>query len=107
MRKWLAMAVALLAVGAAMGQGLKPESKAEKDKRMAWWREARLGMFIHWGLYSIPAGEWNGTTNYGEWIREEAHIPVGQYEKFRDQFNPVNFNADAWVKMAKDAGMKY
>lgn len=106
MRKWLALAVALLAVG-AMGQGLKPETKAEKDKRMQWWREARLGMFIHWGLYSIPAGEWNGKTNYGEWIREEAHIPVGEYDKLKDQFNPVKFNAEEWVKMARDAGMKY
>ncbi len=74
---------------------------------MRWWREARLGMFIHWGVYSVPAGEWKGKTGYAEWIREEAHIPVGQYEKFRDQFNPVKFDADAWAKMAHDAGMKY
>ncbi|HWA82222.1 MAG TPA: alpha-L-fucosidase, partial [Fimbriimonadaceae bacterium] len=87
--------------------GLKRETKAQKDKRMKWWREARLGMFIHWGLYSIPAGTWDGKTNYAEWIREEAHIPVGEYEKLKYQFNPVKFNADAWVKMARDAGMKY
>lgn len=106
MQKWLAIAVALLAVS-AWGQGVKRETKAQKDKRMEWWREARLGMFIHWGLYSVPAGSWNGKDNYAEWIREEAHIPVGEYEKFKDQFNPVKFDANAWVKMAHDAGMKY
>jgi alpha-L-fucosidase len=83
------------------------ESKADKDARMEWWREARFGMFIHWGLYAVPAGEWNGQTNHAEWIRESAQIPLEEYNKFLDQFNPVNFNADDWVKMAKDAGMKY
>lgn len=83
------------------------ESKAEKDKRMAWWRDARFGMFIHWGLYAVPAGEWKGATNHAEWIRTTAQIPLEEYNKFVDQFNPVNFNAEAWVQMAKDAGMKY
>ncbi|MFH0760137.1 MAG: alpha-L-fucosidase [Bacteroidota bacterium] len=83
------------------------ETSEQKDQRMEWFRDARFGMFIHWGLYAIPAGEWNGETGYGEWIRESAHIPLEQYDKFVDQFNPVRFNADEWVKMAKDAGMKY
>jgi alpha-L-fucosidase len=83
------------------------ETKEAKDARMEWWREARFGMFIHWGLYAIPAGEWNGETNHGEWIRTTAEIPLDEYDKFRDQFNPVNFDATEWVKMAKDAGMKY
>jgi alpha-L-fucosidase len=107
MSRWIAVALAGLAVAGAWGQTAKTESKAERDKRMEWWREARLGMFIHWGLYAVPAGQWNGKTGYGEWIREEAHIPVDEYEKFQPQFNPVNFDADAWVKMAHDAGMKY
>lgn len=64
-------------------------------------------MFIHFGLYAIPAGKWGDKTNYGEWIREEAHIPVKEYEKFQKEFDPVKFNADNIVKMAKDAGMKY
>jgi len=83
------------------------ETKEAKDTRMEWWRDARFGMFIHWGLYAVPAGEWNGETGHGEWIRTTAEIPIGEYDKFRDQFNPVNFDAKKWVKMAKDAGMKY
>jgi alpha-L-fucosidase len=80
---------------------------AKNDTRMDWWRDSRFGLFIHWGLYAIPAGEWNGNTGYGEWIRHNAQIPLTTYDKFVQQFNPVKFNADEWVKLAKDAGMKY
>jgi alpha-L-fucosidase len=83
------------------------KQEAKVPDRMDWWREARFGLFIHWGLYSIPAGEWNGETKYDEWIRERAQIPLEQYNKFVSQFNPERFNADDWVTMAKDAGMKY
>ena len=83
------------------------ETPKERDARMEWWNNARFGMFIHWGLYSIPAGEWKGRTNHAEWIRTTAHIPVETYDKFVGEFNPTNFNADAWAKMAKRAGMKY
>ena len=86
---------------------LKTESKEDFDARMEWWRQGRFGMFIHWGLYAIPAGEWDGKTNYAEWILTNAQIPVAEYEKFAPQFNPVKFDAAAWVRMAKDAGMKY
>lgn len=83
------------------------ETQAHHDARMQWWREARFGLFIHWGLYSILGGEWNGQTNHAEWIRTTAQIPLEEYDKLVARFNPVKFDAEAWVQMAKDAGMKY
>src|SRR5436190_21821372 len=85
------------------------EPKAQRDQRMKWWREARFGMFIHWGLYAVPAGEYKGqrSTRIGEWIMEWANIPRADYEQFARQFNPVKFNAAEWVGLAKAAGMKY
>ncbi|OFY66897.1 MAG: alpha-L-fucosidase [Bacteroidetes bacterium RBG_13_43_22] len=79
------------------------------DERMDWWREARFGMFIHWGVYSLPAGTWDGRQigGIGEWIMNRAKIPVADYQNMAKQFNPVKYDPDAWVKMAKDAGMKY
>jgi alpha-L-fucosidase len=80
------------------------------DQRMKWWREARFGMFIHWGVYSVPAGVWDGTnvTRSGaEWIMNRGRITMAEYQKLPAQFNPVKFNADDWVKLAKNAGMKY
>jgi alpha-L-fucosidase len=83
------------------------ETKAEKEARMKWWKDARFGLFIHWGLYSVPAGVWNGDTTHAEWIRTTAKIPVHEYEKFVQQFDPEKFDAEEWVKLAKAAGMKY
>ncbi|MCA9284379.1 MAG: alpha-L-fucosidase, partial [Phycisphaerales bacterium] len=79
----------------------------DRDERMAWWREARFGLFIHWGLYAIPAGTWNGSTGHAEWIRETAHIPVEEYEGLQAQFDPSSFDADRWAQLAADAGMQY
>jgi alpha-L-fucosidase len=85
------------------------ESAAQKDARMAWWREARFGMFIHWGLYSIPAGTWDGKqyTHIGEWIMNDASIPVADYKALASKFNPTGFSAHDIVALAKAAGMKY
>ena len=86
---------------------ITPETRQQKEQRMKWWEDARFGLFIHWGLYSVPAGEWKGETNHAEWIRTTAQIPLTTYEKFVQQFNPVKFNAEEWVQLAKQAGMKY
>jgi alpha-L-fucosidase len=85
------------------------ETREQKDARMQWWREARFGMFIHWGIYSVPAGVYNGRNidSIGEWIMNNASIPVADYAKFAGQFNPVKFSADDFVATAKSAGMKY
>ena len=90
-------------------QGVLAQKALTNDERMQWWREARFGMFIHWGVYSVPAGTWDShqINGIGEWIMNNAKIPVSVYQQIGKQFNPVNYNPDAWVKMAKDAGMKY
>jgi alpha-L-fucosidase len=83
---------------------------ASHDRRMKWWREARFGMFIHWGVYAIPAGQWNGQEvkrSGAEWIMNRGRIPFADYQKLPAQFNPVKFDATAWVALAKQAGMKY
>jgi alpha-L-fucosidase len=84
-------------------------SPLSQDAKMKWFRDAKFGLFIHWGLYAIPAGEWKGqqVKGIGEWIMNRAKIPVKEYELLAAQFNPVKFNAEEWVKLAIDAGMKY
>ncbi len=112
-------ALTLIATGALLAtaafsnaqtpETVTPESKAGRDARIGWWREARFGMFIHWGLYAVPAGEWKGqpVAGIGEWIMNKAKIPVKEYEQLAQQFNPVKFDAEAWAQLAQDAGMKY
>jgi alpha-L-fucosidase len=84
------------------------------SQRTAWYREAKFGMFIHWGLYSVPAGQWKGRDGklhdmpgLGEWIMHDASIPIPEYERLAKGFDPVKFDAKQWVAVAKDAGMKY
>ncbi len=97
---------ALLAVAGASQMAAADE---QREKRLKWWREARFGMFIHWGLYAVPAGEWKGQpiAGIGEWIMNRAKIPVAEYELLARQFDPVKFDAEEWVRIAKEAGMKY
>ncbi|MCF8225840.1 MAG: alpha-L-fucosidase [Bacteroidales bacterium] len=80
-----------------------------KQQRMEWWKEARFGMFIHWGLYADLGGMWEGEhiDGLGEWIMYNAKIPVENYRPLAERFNPYYFNAESWVKLAVDAGMKY
>jgi alpha-L-fucosidase len=85
------------------------ETSSQRDARMQWWREARFGMFIHWGLYSIPAGTWDGkqVPGIGEWIMNNASIAVADYKALAPMFDPTSFNAHDIVALAKSAGMKY
>ncbi len=83
------------------------ESEKDFNKRMEWWRDAGFGMFIHWGLYAVPAGVYKGEARYAEWIMNQAGIPKEEYEQYAEVFNPVKFNANEWVKIAENAGMKY
>ena len=75
--------------------------------RMGWWREARFGLFVHWGLYATLEGEWNGHTDFGEWIRHSAHIPRAEYDTFVRRFTAEKFDADRWAELAANAGMRY
>lgn len=86
-----------------------PESPAAKEKRLEWFRHDKFGLFIHWGLYSIPAGFWKGqpSPGIGEWIMNRLRVPVKDYEQLAGWFNPVRFDAEAWAQLAQDAGMKY
>src|SRR5437870_5788992 len=105
-----AILVACRALPAAAAEGpAVPETKEQHDARMAWWREAKFGMFVHWGLYAIPAGEWDGkpVKGIGEWIMNNGHVPLRDYEKLAQRFNPVKFDARQWVRTAKAAGQKY
>src|SRR5438270_10786448 len=114
---WILGTVALLSILAlglrAAAEGSPDpyahETTPERDARMKWWREARFGMFIHWGVYSVPAGTYHGKQipSIGEWIMNTAKIPCAEYQKYATEFNPVKYDADAWVRTAKDAGMKY
>jgi alpha-L-fucosidase len=110
LRRPLAVALALLlhsSVAPTAEQATPVD--AAKAKRLEWFHEAKYGLFIHWGLYAIPAGQWQGkrVPGIGEWIMNRAQIPVKTYEQLAKQFNPVKFNAEEWVQLAKDAGMKY
>ena len=79
--------------------GVKADDLRLSDRDMGWWKDAKFGMFIHWGLYAIPAR--------GEWVMFQEKIPAEEYARLAQQFNPKKFDAGGWAKAAKDAGMKY
>jgi alpha-L-fucosidase len=104
----IALVPVVASVETATAQDYTRETIAARDARMQWWREARFGMFIHWGAYAVLAGSYKGErVNGGEWIMSAAHIPIPEYESYVHAFNPVKYDPDAWVRAAKDAGMKY
>ncbi len=109
MRVPIVVALSLVVSGAALAQERAAAPDPAREARLRWFREAKFGLFVHWGLYAIPAGEWNGKTvpGIGEWIMNRARIPVREYEALAARFNPVRFDAEAWVRLAEDAGMKY
>ncbi len=100
--------LAVLALRAQQTAAPRPYDAA-RETRLEWFRDGKYGMFIHWGLYAIPAGEWKGqrSLGLGEWIMNRSNVPVAEYEQLATEFNPVKFNPDEWVQLAQDAGMKY
>src|SRR6476660_3216975 len=99
MRRRFALALVLIAAVATLnewptaraGAGVQPaRNQAAKQQRLEWFREAKYGLFIHWGLYAIPAGEWKGqrSPGLGEWIMFRSRIPVREYETLASRFNP-------------------
>ena len=93
------MAVAASAGGRTAGSSTGDPVEQANRKAVRWFRDAKFGMFVHWGVYSIPGR--------GEWVMHNESIPIAEYEKLPPQFNPTEFDAREWVKMVKDAGMKY
>src|SRR5438094_6910385 len=93
----------------AISQAARAAPDPAREKRLEWFRGAKYGLFIHWGLYAIPAGEWQGkrSLGLGEWIMNRSQIPVREYEQLAARFNPINYKPDDWVQLAQDAGMKY
>ena len=97
--------------GCTAEQAPVPEGTLSAEERLAWFKDDKFGMFIHWGPYSVLAGEWNGRRvevgDIAEWIMQRLEIPVAEYREMARSFNPAEFDARSMVKLAKDAGMKY
>jgi alpha-L-fucosidase len=97
---WLCLLLAVV--------GVQAETKKAFNERMRWWRDAKFGMFIHWGPYAVLGGVYKGNNSAAaEWIMYEENIPVSEYEEYARQFNPQKFDARAWVQIAKAGGAKY
>lgn len=110
MKKWILLFFMIpLMISCNTDAKLDQNAVTNNDSKTDWYVEAKYGMFIHWGLYSELAGLWQDQKYYGigEWIMKRARIPVKEYEKVAERFNPVKFDAEDWVLQAKNAGMKY
>ena len=88
---------------------LNPATAETSTNRVQWFRDAKFGLFIHWGLYSALGNEWNGKTYYGsgEWLMNRAKIPASEYAEVALRFNPTNFSAQDWARFAREAGARY
>lgn len=95
----IASALLLLVRTIAIAQQTTTIQDPNAASRIAWWRDAKFGLFLHWGLYSIPGR--------GEWVQWNEQIPTDEYAKLAAQFHPDHFNPNEWAEIAKDAGMKY
>lgn len=91
--------ICLLMISQMLQAQLPKETEAQKAERMKWWTEARFGMFIHWGLYALPARH--------EWVKHHERMTNEQYQKYFENFDPDLYNPKEWARMAKEAGMKY
>lgn len=93
----------------ALGMANAAETAAERDERMAWWREAKFGVFIHWGVYAVPAGIHNGkeVPGIGEWIMLRARIPVADYRAYAKDFTASKYDPEAFAELIKEAGARY
>jgi alpha-L-fucosidase len=109
--RWISAVMAIsLAALSALAQPITNANAALNSAHEAGLRrfqDAKFGLFLHWGLYTVPAGEWNGNTGLGEWFQIQTRMPLAQYSKFAEQFSPAKFDAKEWVKHVKDAGIKY
>jgi alpha-L-fucosidase len=86
---------------------VRAETAEQRDARLQWFREARFGLFIHWGVYSVPAGFWHGKPVAAEWIMNRGKIPVADYRAFAKDFTAAKYDPQAWAQLAQDAGAKY
>ena len=105
----LTLSAGSTATGAETAAPAFRDTPARKEARIAWWQEARFGMFIHWGIYSAAGGFWNGARvdNMGEWIMATGKISMADYQAFAKGFQPTEFRAEEWVRIARQAGMRY
>lgn len=116
--KYLALFLCSLCMLSQNINAQKKQSLSLDESKAEWFKEAKFGMFLHWGLYSVLEGSYNGHTMpdttmpqgnswYAEWIQARLDIPATEYRKIKDRFNPTRYNAEQWVKEAKNAGIRY